>query len=469
MKVLICGVGKITRHLLRRLGDSWRVTLLDMSEDRLNQLVSADLNIERMTVGDAASPVALDEVGVANFDYVLALTDNDKVNLATARYAKDQGVVHILSLVNEHENQEKFEELGVRCILGSTLLARNIFHYLQDPRIHVTPLTLGPSEIIEVDVAHHFRMIGRPAAALIDKDWKLVAVFRKKQLIFAEPELVIEANDRLVIIGKPDVFRPICDLLECDHPHFPLAYGQGMVVALTSYANPATLIRESMHLAQNTKVKHLTVFSAQQECSVQDELKSWSQTIDIRTEEVEGDVLSRIQESDARDNCGLVVVHPFEASFFKSMAKSALVSLAHSLTCPLLVARNTQPYERILVPFNGSPKAELGLELAADLARQLNSEVAIVIVQQADFITGSQGKDWIESNIQRAREIIHIHKVELREIVRKGNPVKEIVQVAKDFNLLVMGSTTKDKTLFAPHVGELLAQEVPCSVLIVTK
>lgn len=467
MNVLICGVGKITRHLLKRLGENWRVTLVDKSEERLNQLVSADYNIERMSVGDVSSPVTLDEIGVASFDYVLALTDNDKVNLAAAAYAKAQGVVHVLALVNEHENKDKFEDIQVRSILGSTMLARNIFHYLQDPRINVTPLTLGPSEVMEVDVAHHFRMVGKQASTLISKDWKLVAIFRKKELIFPDPDTVIEADDRLVIVGRPDIFRPICDLLECGHPHFPLAYGQGLVVALAVGQNHEVLIRESMHLAQNTKVKHLIALCSEEESAIQKELDSWSRSIDIRTEKVEGNVFDHLRESNTIGNCGLVVVHPFETSFFKSMAKPTLVSLAHALSCPLLVARGTQPYERILVPFNGTPKAELGLEVAVDLARQLESDVAIVVVEQADFITGSEAKDWVEAMVERAREIVHIHKIELKEIVRKGNPVKEIVDVAKEFDLLVMGSKTKEKALFSPHVGELLAQEAPCSVLIV--
>lgn len=469
MRVLICGVGKVTRHLLKRLGENWRITLVDRSEERLNGMVSADYNIDRVKVGDVSSPVTLDEVGLKNFDYVLALTDNDKVNLATCRYAKDQGIIQILALVNEQENQEKFTEIGARTVLGSTMIARKIYNYLQDPRINVTPLTLGPSEVLEVDVAHHFRMVGREASALINPDWRLVAIFRKEELFFPEPRTVIEADDRLVIVGRPDIFKPVCDLLECGHPHFPLAYGQGLMLVLTPGGDHAGLIRESMHLAQNTKVQHLIALCSKEQSGVQDELSSWSNTVDIRLDEVEGDVLRHVQEVTARENCGLVVVHPFEASFFKSLAKPTLVFLAHSLSCPLLVARHTHPYESILVPFNGTPKAELGLEVAVDLARQLDAEVAVAVVEEPDFITGGQdAKKWVDSTMERAREIVHIHKIALREIVRKGNPVREIVEVSKEFNLMVMGSMSKEKTLFTPHVGELMAQEVHCSVLIVT-
>lgn len=467
MKVLICGVGKVTRHLLRRLGENWRVTLVDKSEERLNQLISANYNVERVSVGDASSPVVLDDLGLTDYDYLIALTDNDKVNLAATRHAKAEGVIHTLALVNEYENQRKFEKIGVRTVLGSVLIAGKINQFLQDPRIIVTPLTLGPSEIMEVDVSHHFRMVGKKASALSDENWRLIAIYRKKELLFPESHTLIEPEDRLVIVGKPDIFKPVCDLLECGHPHFPLAYGQGLMLALAAGKDHELLIRESMHLAQNTKVKHLIALCSEDDEKARAEVNSWSQHIDSQFEKVEGDLFKYVQKASIEENCGLVVVHPFDAPFFKTLARPTLVSLAHSLSCPLLVARNTHPYEHILVPFNGSPKAELGLDVALDLARQLDAEVAVVIVEEPDFITGPEAEDWVEKTLGRAREIGHIHKITLQEIIREGNPVREIVEAAKNFDLMVIGSTSKEKPLLSPHVGELLIREVGCSVLIV--
>jgi len=38
MKILIVGAGKTTREILRRLGEAWSVTLVDIVSDRLNLL-----------------------------------------------------------------------------------------------------------------------------------------------------------------------------------------------------------------------------------------------------------------------------------------------------------------------------------------------------------------------------------------------------------------------------------------------
>ncbi|MBT8407005.1 MAG: NAD-binding protein, partial [Deltaproteobacteria bacterium] len=445
MKVLICGAGRVSRHLLRRLGESWHVTLIDKSEEKLNEVILEFQNVQKVIAADASSPVTLDDAGVANFDYVLALTENDKVNLAICDYAGSQGVSNLLALANEQENQVKFQEIGARTVLGSTMLAKSIYHYLQDPRVNLMSLNLGQAEIMEMEASDYFQVVGKKAASLVGDDWRLVALLRQNEMLFPEPETVIEAGDRLVIVGEPDTFQALCTTLECGVPHFPLGYGPDLLLALLPGSDHEQLIRESMHLAQNSKVKSLTVFCSKEQGSIQEELDTWTQNIDIIVKTVEDDLEDHLVEIGSQENYGVVVVHPFEASFFVSLAKPTLISLAHSISCPLLVARQTHPYKRILVPFNATDKAELALGVAVDLARQSEAEVAVAVVEEPEFIRGVQEEEWTESVVNRVRELAHIHKFEFEEIIKKGNPVKEVVALAKDFNLIVMGSTTRNK------------------------
>jgi trk system potassium uptake protein TrkA len=469
MKVLICGAGRVARHLLSRLGERWQVTLIDKSEDKLQDVIAKFHNVQKAIAADGSSPVTLDDAGVADFDYVLALTENDKVNLAICDYAGSQGVSHLLALVNEEENKERFQKIGARPVLGSTLLAKSIHHYLQDPRINLLSLGLGLAEIMEMDVADHFQVVGKGAASLADEDWRLVAILRKNVMFFPNPETVIEVGDRLVVVGRPDSFKALCTYLECGIPHFPLGYGPDLLLALLPGSNHEELIKETMHLAQNTKVRSLTILCSQEESDIQEALGAWTQTTDIKVVTLEGNVEDHLKKIGSQENYGVMVLQPFEASFLVSLAKATLISLAHSISCPLLVARQSHPYARILVPFNATNKAEVALGVAVDLAHQFGAEVAVAVVEEPEFIRGVEDEEWAESVSKRVRELAHIHKFDFEIIIKKGNPVKEVVALAKDFNLMVMGSTTREKGLFSPHVGERMAQDVSCSVLIIAK
>jgi nucleotide-binding universal stress UspA family protein len=134
----------------------------------------------------------------------------------------------------------------------------------------------------------------------------------------------------------------------------------------------------------------------------------------------------------------------------------------------VLISRGSEPYSRILVPFNNNPVAELTLELALDFAKQVQAAVSVVIVEEEDFV---HGEDWSPSSevmSKRIKEIAHVHKVKLNVMVRKGNPVKEITAISAEYDLLVVGSSTDQKDLFFPHVGEMLTRSASCSVLVIT-
>jgi Trk K+ transport system NAD-binding subunit/nucleotide-binding universal stress UspA family protein len=411
----------------------------------------------------------LDEVGVSDFDYVLALTGNDQVNLAIVRYAQTQGVNFPLALVNEQKNLEEFEDIEVRTIQASSLLGKSIFHYLQDPRIKMLPLELGHAEIIEVDISHHFLMVGQSVSNLIHENWRLVALLRDKELLFPEPNLVVQAQDRLIILGKGDVFNSVCNFLECGIAQFPLTYGQTLLVAIFSGYNRQKIIKESLYLVQNIKAQKMSILCSQQDQDIGKEMEQWSHFIDLKIEVVVNDFLSRIRDKSHGQNCGLVILDPFKTSFFSFLTKPVILSLAHSLPCPLLVTRYTYPYKRILVPFNNTPKTEKALEVGIDLAKQCGAELAVIVVEESRIVHGNEKNNWVPEALIRIRAIAHIHKMEMEEIVRQGNPVKEIVDQAKDYNLLIIGSTRKERGLFTPSVGEFLAQQSSCSVLVVAK
>jgi Trk K+ transport system NAD-binding subunit len=468
MRVLICGDGRVTRSLVKRLGENWQVTLVDKSEEKLAAILQEFENVQKVVSGDASSLVLLDKLKIGDFPYVLALTDSDDVNLTIARHARERGVPHVLSFLNDRKMEEPFFELGVRVVIASTLMAKTILHYLLDPRIKVMPLALGLAEVLEVVASHHVVLVGRTVSEINKEDWRVVGIFRGGRLLFPEPETVIEEEDRLVIVGKLDVFRSVCDYLRCGEPHFPMAYGQSLLVALLPGSDVPSIVREAMHIAQNTKITHVVILCSSDQPGLDEELGTWAQCVDLRVERFEGDPFSRIQEISREENLGLVVIHPFKSSFINRLAKPDLAALAHSLPCPLLVARNTVPYERILVPFNGTPQAERALETAIDLAMQFKAAIAVMVVEEPEMIRGRREEDWGKQILGQARTIAHVFTVEIIEILERGNPVKQVAARSEAFDLLVMSSRTKEKALLSPHVGELIAQDAKCSVLIVT-
>lgn len=152
MKVLVCGVGRITDELLKRVSEDWEITVVEKDEKKLEFLNDRFPNILRAMHGDASSPVVLEQAGLAKQDYVLALTNDDRVNYAIAAFAKEKNIHNIMAVVRDPEILPKFKGLDVWTTPTATTLARKIYNHLKDPHLNVIDLGQGEGEILELEL-----------------------------------------------------------------------------------------------------------------------------------------------------------------------------------------------------------------------------------------------------------------------------------------------------------------------------
>ncbi len=471
MNLLICGAGNITFELLRRLGEKWRVTLVDKDEKRLKDVSGRFESVARVVAGDASSQVVLEDAGLADQEYAVAMTDSDRVNLAFCGFAREAEIANILSRVTDPENRPGFEELGVRPLMLTGLVARNIYQYLQDPRIRVTTIGQGEVELLDVEVVPNLALMGRPVSDFRRLDWQIAGVFRKARLIFPEDDFVFQEGDRALILGKADLFDEVCDVMECAEPHFPRTYGSSLILGIADkFKDRATsMFKEAVHLARNTQVLEIVALCGPEAADAVQESERSGQQFDTRVEVIENDPAEGVRKTARAESAGVVLLPPPKKGWVASTTRPTTIAMAHRLPCPLLVSRGTHPYEKILAAFDGSEKAVLALETALDLALQLDAAVTVAVVREPAFLRGEDSGDWGEAVMKRARELAHIDKVKIDEVLLTGNPVRELTRLAEDFNLLVIGSGPQEKDVFTPHVGELLLRRSPCSVLVLVR
>ncbi len=468
MRVLICGAGDTTSQLLKQMGENWEVVLIDPEKERLQDFVAAHPCIQRIQAGDASSPVVLEDAGLENADYVLALTGSDKVNLAIAEHARKKEVGAVLALAHEQLDVQAFRDLGARVILPGRVLAQNIYHYLQDPRIKVHPLDITEAEVVEIDAADHFALVGRRISALVNAEWRIVALYREGRILFPEPDMRVGKTDRLIILGQRDVFNNVCSLMECGLPHFPLTYGQTLVIQLPEGSGVQEVLQEGLYVTQNTRVQKVRVVAPEDTAPGQTMFDQWPQSrlprVETYSAEEDLRVLHRVCQAQ---NTGLVLRPPLVGSWADIFKRPPHVELAHSLGCPLLLGRGAKSYERIAVAFNGSSVAVAGMEVAIDVARQTGGTIEAIVVQESDVVQGPGGGEWVDDVLASLRELAHVHKIAIAEQLREGNPVREIVAAAAESDVVVMGCSRAQKRLLTPNIPELVTRRTKGSVLLV--
>jgi len=466
MRVLLCGLSRISRQLLELLGEGWEVTVLDIDPKALQRAENDMGIISRKVNGDASSPVVLDKAGLSGFDYVLAMTGSDDVNLAIMRFAREKDVDHPLALVNSHVRVGEFARLGVRTVSSSWILAKSVYHYLQDPRIKVMPLDLGRAELMEMDVSNHFAVAGKSIRELRQSGWRVVGMFRGEELIFPDEAVAVQPSDRLVILGREGMFSEVCDLAECGTPQFPHNMGQSLLVALDPDDSPQLLISEAHKLLQGVQLKRVEVLFEKDRGEVREALEQWSEDMPLKYLPRQKDYMAGLEET-VRVQMPAVVMLPAPASsVLRYFGRKKFVSLVEKVKRPVLFSRGSFPYERILVLFSHCSDPEHVLHAAVDLGKQFGARITALVVEEKEIIGGESSVKPAKSMLQRIREQAHVLKYEITEEVRSGNPVKQAVAAAADFDLLVLGLAGRPQGLFLyPNISELVASACKCSVL----
>jgi nucleotide-binding universal stress UspA family protein len=137
-------------------------------------------------------------------------------------------------------------------------------------------------------------------------------------------------------------------------------------------------------------------------------------------------------------------------------------------------------FSKILHANDGSEHAFKALSLAIEIAKQNNSELHMVSVEEIDYMpefieevrqeTGTAARRF-RPVLQRARAMAEERQVKIQTHVLAGHPVRDVVQLAAELKaeLLVIGATGHS-VIYERMIGsraDRIVQLAPCPVLVV--
>ena len=152
MRTIIVGGGRVGLSLAERLeADGENVLLVDSNPDAVEKARARGI---RTVEGDGTDADVLERVGGADAKTVIATTPDDDVNLLVCQLAKTSfDVSTVASRVNQPENVEAFEALGVRAIDLSMATAWSLENVLERPSLSAWMNELGRTgDVQEIEV-----------------------------------------------------------------------------------------------------------------------------------------------------------------------------------------------------------------------------------------------------------------------------------------------------------------------------
>lgn len=468
--LIIAGAGQTGREFSGRLGENWRIVAIDPDPSKLELMRVENEGVERVH-GDATSALVLGQSGAESAQAMVALAGIDAVNLEFCRVAIERfGLKNVYSVVTDRSMIEEFTSLGVEVVSRAYSVSSVLQTRIEPGRRTTSEIGLGAGELMEVTVLAHSPVIGRSLASFRAQSWLVGAIYRQGKLVVPHGQTVVQEQDRVLLIGTPDVLPSVADLFRRGESEFPLRYGSSILVADPDREGEGFSFPEALHMVQASHALDLKIMAApyQDEATLTQICELADVPTSLPTTPTEWpDQVSRLLTAQ---DCGCLVLPGPHPKFldWMGLGHSCLFEVLSRAKCPVLLARGTVPYKKVLLLVGPDEEQSRVSELAADVARMWNATLQALAVLPPEFVRGAEHNEEMKRAVETAASIAASYSLHLEGQVVSGHPVHEVVKQSADFDLLVMGYHPRGQRFGFPDAARHVLLRAECSTMVLS-
>jgi len=212
--IVVIGGGNIGLFLSKQIIDELpdvRLKMIEVSRDRA-ETVADQLEKAVVIYGDSLSSEILTEANVQSADAVIAVTNDDQVNILSSLLAKREGAKRATTLVNNMTYGPLVRSLGIDAVVNPRAITTSrILQHIRRGRIRgVHSLRDGLAEIIEAETLDTSPLSGKslrdaklPAGVIVG------AIARNDEIIIPRADTVIQTGDRVIVFATRKMVKKV--------------------------------------------------------------------------------------------------------------------------------------------------------------------------------------------------------------------------------------------------------------------
>ncbi len=203
-RVIIIGGGNIGLHLAQTIEEQYggvQAKVIELDKRRA-EAVAQQLARTVVIHGDALDTDIMEECNVAQTETVVAVSNDDEVNILSSLLAKRHGAKRAVTLVNSTSYDDLVSGLGIDTMVSPrAITVSTILRHVRRGRIRsVHSISHGVGEVIEAEALETSSLVAKPLReADLPEGIMIGAILRGQQVIMPRGDTVISAGDLVVL------------------------------------------------------------------------------------------------------------------------------------------------------------------------------------------------------------------------------------------------------------------------------
>ena len=215
MYIVIIGAGGIGRRLTEIILKEGKhnIIVIDKNQEKCEEIAR---KYDAVAINaDATQEDTLDESEIKKANVLVATTSDDAVNLMVVSLAKNKGVKHLVSVVNQEESKPMYIEKNVKMIKSPNIvMAEHLYKSIKHPTVEEYMNVGKYAEIFRIPISNNSKFSGKTIKKIgLPKKSLIVAIERDNKFIIPTDDVELFAGDKATILAHKDQVDKVAALL----------------------------------------------------------------------------------------------------------------------------------------------------------------------------------------------------------------------------------------------------------------
>lgn len=214
MYIIIVGTSNVARHLIKLLEAEDHEVILIEKDPAITKQITYETDIVTVT-GDPTDVETLKKAGFDHADIIVALTDNDELNLVVGLIAKEYGIKKVAVMLRKiNYKNEVFDKLKIDYVIQPDHAAAGFIAQLIAEKgiLDMSFFSMGDAEIIEFKIKKDTKHVGLHIPqfrSLLPEDSNIIGYYKNKVFKVYKDTDALEEGQKILIVSKRENIKKV--------------------------------------------------------------------------------------------------------------------------------------------------------------------------------------------------------------------------------------------------------------------